>query len=513
MGKVFAYARVSTTRQGQKGVSLPEQKDAIARYADRHALEIVRWFVEQETAAHKGRAIFNEMLRLLRRGVAQGVIIHKIDRSVRNLEDWNDIGKLVDADVDVHFATESLDLKTLGGRLAADIQAVVATHYSRNLREEVKKGIYGRLKQGFYPLRAPIGYLDQGAAKAKIPDPVRAPLVKQAFELYASGEVSLPNLAKEMFHRGLTNRAGGKVTVNGWSIVLKNPFYVGMMRIRRSHQTFSGNHEPLIASELFATVQDVLAGKRVDRVKGRLFTYSRLIRCVSCGYSLIAECRKGHTYYRCHDRVFKEPAKCPTTCIREEIIDAAVLGALGRIAFSDEEAQVLKEILTEITKSFAQNRDTMRQNLVLQRERIQQRLSSLADLLIDGTVDKELFAKKRAALLLEQSSVAERLREVAEGFDRGLRLVEKTVELARSASNLYKMATVQRKRELLRNLLSNLSATGKNVEITLSIPFRIIAERQKDEKCGPNRGTCRTWENLLQQLNTYFQHHRAAALG
>jgi len=173
MGKIFAYARVSTPRQGEKGVSLVEQRDAINRYADRHGLEIIRWFEEQESASKKGRPAFNQMLRLLRLGVAGGVVIHKIDRSARNLEDWNDIGKLVDAGVDVHFATESIDLKTTAGRLSADIQAVVATHYSRNLRDEVKKGLYGRLKQGFYPLKAPVGYLDQGSAKPKIPDPVR----------------------------------------------------------------------------------------------------------------------------------------------------------------------------------------------------------------------------------------------------------------------------------------------------------------------------------------------------
>src|SRR5205085_8129701 len=112
----------------------------------------------------------------------------------RNLEDWNDIGKLVDAGVDVHFATESIDLKTTAGRLSADIQAAVAAHYTRNLRDEVKKGLYGRLKQGFYPFRAPIGYLDQGAAKVKIADPVRAPLIQQAFKLYSTGRFSLPDL-------------------------------------------------------------------------------------------------------------------------------------------------------------------------------------------------------------------------------------------------------------------------------------------------------------------------------
>ena len=82
---------------------------------------------------------------------------------------------MIDAGIEVHFANETLDLHTRGGRLSADIQAVVASDYIRNLREETKKGFYGRLKQGFYPIRAPIGYLDHGKAKQKTLDPERAP--------------------------------------------------------------------------------------------------------------------------------------------------------------------------------------------------------------------------------------------------------------------------------------------------------------------------------------------------
>ena len=69
-----------------------------------------------------------------------GLIIHKVDRGARSLRDWADIGDLIDAGVDLRFAHDDLDLSTRGGRLTADIQAVIATDYIRNLREEVKKG-------------------------------------------------------------------------------------------------------------------------------------------------------------------------------------------------------------------------------------------------------------------------------------------------------------------------------------------------------------------------------------
>src|SRR5436190_19405052 len=73
----FGYIRVSTVRQGERGVSLQEQKEAITRYSQRYSLLIVAWFEERETAAHGGRPVFNQMLKGLRSGKAKGVIIHK----------------------------------------------------------------------------------------------------------------------------------------------------------------------------------------------------------------------------------------------------------------------------------------------------------------------------------------------------------------------------------------------------------------------------------------------------
>jgi site-specific DNA recombinase len=146
---------------------LPEQKDAIIRYAAKSNLTICDWFEEVQTAAKKGRPVWAKMLKALREDKAQGVVIHKIDRSARNLKDWADLGELIDQGIEVHFANEALDLHSRSGCLSADIQAVVAADYIRNLREEAKKGIYSRLKQGFYPFRAPIGYLDQGREKRK----------------------------------------------------------------------------------------------------------------------------------------------------------------------------------------------------------------------------------------------------------------------------------------------------------------------------------------------------------
>ena len=164
----FAYIRVSTTRQGEEGASLEAQKRAIQRYAACNDFTIAEWFEEQVTAAKRGRPVFKAMMKRLKAGEARGILVHKIDRSARNLHDWAAFVDLADQDIEIHLCHEQLDLTSRNGRLSADIQAVVAADTVRNLREESRKGMYTRLEQGLWPWAAPVGYLNQGGGKGKL---------------------------------------------------------------------------------------------------------------------------------------------------------------------------------------------------------------------------------------------------------------------------------------------------------------------------------------------------------
>src|SRR6266481_4487949 len=137
---------LASTAKSSGSPSFYGLKAAVERLAKNRGFKLTNIFEYQITAAKSGRPAFTEMLKALRAGHARGVIIHKIDRSARNLRDWSDLGELIDSGTEVHFANESLDLSSRGGRLSADIQAVVAADFIRNLREETKKGFYGRIK-------------------------------------------------------------------------------------------------------------------------------------------------------------------------------------------------------------------------------------------------------------------------------------------------------------------------------------------------------------------------------
>lgn len=499
MKKYFAYTRVSTVKQGEKGVSLQEQRYAIENYAKRNDLVIASWYEEKETAAKRGRPYFNQMIRLLKQGKADGVIIHKIDRSARNLKDWADLGELIDQGIEVHFANESLDLNTRGGRLSADIQAVIAADYIRNLREEIKKGFNGRIKQGLYPWPAPIGYVNTGGGKPKEPDPIKAPLIKRVFELYATGRYNLEGLAEEMYRLGLRNRNGKKVTINGLSIILNNPFYMGLIRLKNSGEIFPGIHQPIINKSLFDRVQAVLSGKFNGKVQRHDFLFRRLLSCQHCGYSLIGEMQKGYTYYRCHTRL------CPTACIREEVIENKVIEKFSLIQFSEEELSYLKLKVAQLKEDWKTKKEAQITALSLHLNQIQERINRLTDAYIDRMIEKELFEERKTHLLMEKKSLEEKLAELRDNQRSVPDRLSKFLELAGNVYLSYKSAILEEKRDLLKIVTSNRLIDGKNIELMLTLPFQEVANRHNFSYGGAKRDRPRTvLDRLFERLYQYF---------
>ena len=228
MKTCFGYIRVSTPKQGE-GVSLEVQKSDISNEALRRNLAVTEWFVDLESAAKTGRTNFNRMVGRLRRGHAAAFVVHKIDRSSRNMVDWGVVTTLMESGVEFHVATDPMDFTTRAGRFTADMLAVLAADFSRNQSEETKKGLRGRLEQGLFPYRSPIGYLKGGKGKPKPPCPVMGPLVKELYDLYASGQHSLDSAHAEICRRGLRNQAGGIVSLHGIERILSNPFYHGQI--------------------------------------------------------------------------------------------------------------------------------------------------------------------------------------------------------------------------------------------------------------------------------------------
>ena len=495
----YGYLRVSTIKQGTKGVSLQEQKRAIKQYAIQNDITIKQWFVEKETAAKRGRPIFNEVIGKLKKGSVQTLVIHKICRGARNLKDWANIGELVDSGIDVHIAHENLDLHERGGRLAADIQAVVAADFIRNLRQEAKKGMTGRLRQGLYPMRAPLGYLNKGGGKVKEIDPEKGPFILDIFTLYANGEYSLQALADKMHRQGLRNLNGGKVSRNGISTILNNPFYYGLIRIKKSGEYFEGKHEPIITQKLFNEAQDVLAGKKPKKTRKHPFLFRKILTCTDCGYTMTGEKQKDYVYYRCHQQ------SCKRNCINEIKLTDQVEDKLNFFQLTDQDAKELEDIIEFYSRDDDKNIEQLRANLLLEQSKQKKRLSRLSDKYIDDEIDKDLYLTKKNEITKKMHEIKSQLTALDDDSGSILQQRKEIFERVKNLYTSYLTLIGDEKRQLVKTVTSNFSTSGKKPLFELKSPYEELLKPLNGLYCEPCRTRFRTINNAAAKFSTPCQ--------
>lgn len=94
--KYFLYARKSTDEPDRQILSIEAQITELKEFAERENLEIKETFIESQTAKIPGRPIFNEMIKKIESGEAEGILAWHPDRLARNSIDGGQIIYLID---------------------------------------------------------------------------------------------------------------------------------------------------------------------------------------------------------------------------------------------------------------------------------------------------------------------------------------------------------------------------------------------------------------------------------
>lgn len=448
MKQSFGYIRVSTPKQGE-GVSLEVQKADIEDFAKKTEQQISQWFIEKKSAAKTNRPEFIKMMHLLEKNKADGVIFHKLDRGSRNRDDWAWIARLNEKyGLSVAFAHEGLTMNTRSEILSLDIQAVMASDYIRNLREETFKGIRGRLNQGILPNGAPIGYLNTGKGKPKAIDKTKAPLIKEAFEKYATGNYSLNELRESLHKKGLTSMYDNILSNSAFSKMLHNPFYTGIIHYKRTGEVFQGKHEPIISSELFNKVQEQLGNKVFAKKSKHDFLFRSRIYCQLCERVLIGERQKGRVYYRCHNKA------CPTTSIREDKMESIITTVLKNLVLPKPVQKELEDHWQTLQKDTTKEADieVAKTNLELGKQR--DRLKRVNDKFVDDLIDHDTFVEIKNQCVKMMNHLEQQLTKIKENKAKTPR-EHNTLELSQIAYLTYKTGDKEQKRSILENTHSN----------------------------------------------------------
>jgi site-specific DNA recombinase len=134
--------------------------------------------------------------------------------------------------ISLRSATEPID-DTSTGTLMEGVLAAFA-QFDNDLRSDrTRAGMRAALELGRWTFLAPLGYMNAPRAMGKslIPDPERAPLVRRAFQDFATGRFTKEEIRKAAIALGLKTRRGQPVPSQSFDGVLPNRAYIAQIDV------------------------------------------------------------------------------------------------------------------------------------------------------------------------------------------------------------------------------------------------------------------------------------------
>jgi len=261
------YVRVSTKEQTEN-LSLPTQLRACEEYCRRQGYEVVeRFYEEGESAKTTDRSQLQNLLTYCRlnKGRVHFVVVFNLTRFARDKYDHFALRSLLQSlGISLRSATEPID-DTSTGKLMEGVLAAFAQFDNDCRSDRTRAGMRAALELGRWTFLAPIGYLNAPRAMGKslMADPERAPLVRRAFEEYATGRFTKQQVLEQARAWGLTNRRNRPLTSQAIGVLLSNQLYAGIVDVPEyGVRAKRGDFEPLISEDLFYQVQSVLSVAR-----------------------------------------------------------------------------------------------------------------------------------------------------------------------------------------------------------------------------------------------------------
>lgn len=351
--RVTYYARVSSESDEQLN-SLDNQ---IAYYEDlirrNRAWTYVPGYVDEGLSgiSTKKRKHFNEMIADAKEGAFDLIITKEISRFARNtLDSLQYTRKLLGWGVGVFFQNDNINTLDEDAELRLTIMSSIAQDELRKLSSRVKFGHQQAIKSNVVLGNSRIfGYKKD--EKRLVIDESQAPMVRDLFRLYATGEYSMKQLETLFYEQGYRNYNGNKIAHTTMSGIISNPkykgYYVGnkvrIVDMFTKKQKFlppeewvmfkdeTGEIVPAIVSEeLWDKANEVLT-RRSEDVKNRqgICNHANLLTgklyCAHCGaayYRRESKSKDGtvNSKWVCSGKINNGADSCPSFPIYEDEI-------------------------------------------------------------------------------------------------------------------------------------------------------------------------------------------------
>ena len=351
--RVAFYARVSTDFMEQLN-SLENQKQYFTEYiGDMPNWEFAGGYIDEGISGvtTKKREKFNEMIDDGLDGKFDLIVTKEVSRFARNtLDSIQYTRQLLANGVAVYFQNDNINTLDEDSEFRLTIMASMAQDESRKISSRVKWGHHQAIKNGVVLGNSNIfGY--RKADKRLYIDEEQAPIVKELFELYATGKYSMKNLETYFYNKGVRNTRGNKLAHNTMANIIRNPKYMGyyvgnkvqIVDMFTKKQKFLPEEEwvifkdetgetvpQIVSEELWKRANEVLKVRSLDVIQKQNKTnHNNLLTgkliCAHCGkpyYRKDSVSKKGtaNSAWRCSGKIKNGAESCPSMTIYENEI-------------------------------------------------------------------------------------------------------------------------------------------------------------------------------------------------
>ncbi len=442
---VALYARVSTTRQADNDLSIPDQLRQLNEWCKTNGHLVVHEYVEPgASATDDKRPIFQQLINdaMQKPPAFEAIIIHSLSRFFRDAIQFGVYERKLNRNkVKIISITQPTSDDATGVLVRQIItsfdgyqSAENSKHTSRAMKENARQGFFNGSKP-------PFGYIaastetagSHGRKKKKLAiNEAEAGIVRMIYELYLMGYqgrvMGCKEISKHLTEKGLLMR--GKA----WGIqkvhkILSDPLYMGDYYFNVVDSKTSQKRAPtewiktaipaIIDAALFERVRVKRESRAPSKISPRIVSsptlLTGLIKCGVCGGSMTLATGKGgrYKYYKCTSRQNKGNHVCTSGNLPMEKTDQQVLNQLADKVFAPERVQ---NMMVELRKRIKTSKDTQQEhinNLNRQLKQTEERQHRLYEAIETGVIDLDETLQRRAqqlksareALLIELAGV------------------------------------------------------------------------------------------------------------
>jgi hypothetical protein len=255
-------------------------------------------------------------------------------------------------------------------------------------------------------------------------------------------------------------------------LILKNPFYMGQMRIRG--KLYPHKYERLISEKLFENAEAVRKRYAIKPTiyAGLPYAYRGLIACGECGCRITFEKKKGKYVYG-HCTQYRKKHKA--TYLPEDEFTKQLKQVFEAIVMPEDAFQELTTAIEQERAQAMSQRDEAVARLDAEIEKYGKRIERIYDDYLEDLITKETYERKHAEFQKSQRKLNQERMTFELDQNKRFDAAQHLLQLSRHAPKIFEKASFEQKRMLLNMVLSNLELHADLLRWVLKKPYDIMA--------------------------------------